>query len=156
MKIFQIISFFPVLFNCIVMSIVQLNKANHRDIFLQNLELFIILVCIDKPAKFAVELVIHYLFLDFIVFFLNFRKLEGRKLTCLNITLLTVVLILFLISLLESSFTFIIMFQYLNYPEWDSNFSYLYWQIVSFDVFNIKDTIITVLLCSMFYYKGMQ
>ena len=77
------------------MSVVQGYKRNGTQKYKDNQTLFVVLVCIAKLIKLLVDLIIHYLFFNFIVFFLNFRKLEQRKLSCFNYLILGIVMVLF-------------------------------------------------------------
>ncbi len=136
------------------MSVVYVYKWNETKEYLENLTLFAVLVCTFKSVKLFIDLTFQYLFLSFIVFFLNFRKLEQRKLSPINIMILSTVMILFFITFIESLFIFCLLIFYTS-PEVDNTF-YRYVQLIVFNVFYIKDFIITLMLSYLYYYKGKQ
>ncbi len=107
-----------------------------------------------KTVKLLVDLVIHYMFIKFIIFFLNFRKLQGTKLTPFNKVILSIVMLLYLVSLFSAVFIFGLLIIYIK-PEWN-NLIYRFLQLISFNVFYIKDSIISLMLAYLYYYKGMQ
>jgi hypothetical protein len=107
-----------------------------------------------KVIKIIVDLVIHYLFLNFIIFFMGFRKLENRKLTAFNKLMLGIVMFLFLVNLFSSVFIFGMFIIYTN-PEWNTPVS-SFVQLIAFNIFYIKDSIISLMLSYLFYFKGKQ
>ncbi len=140
---------------CIVMSVVQGYKRNGTQKYKDNQTLFVVLVSIAKLIKLLVDLIIHYLFFNFIVFFLNFRKLEQRKLSCFNYLILGIVMVLFFASLLSSVFIFGLFITYTDSDDWNTAIS-TYAQLVAFDIIYIKDTLISLMLSYLFFYKGKQ
>ncbi len=66
--------------------------------------------------------------------------------------ILSIVIILFFITFLESLFIFYLLIIYTN-PDWNSDF-FKYVQLFLFNVFYVKDFIITLMLSYLYYYKG--
>ena len=95
------------------MTVVYIYRKNDKE-YGEHLTLFAVLVCIMKSVKLLIDLVIQYLFLNFIAFFLNFGKIEQRKLTLFNKMILSIVMILFFITFIESLFIFYLLILYTN------------------------------------------
>jgi hypothetical protein len=136
------------------MTIVQIYKKEKYDTYIENETFFVVLVCISKAIKFVVDLLIHYFFLNFILFFISFRKLEDRKLTTYNKLILGIVMFLFLISLLSSVFIFGMFIIYTN-PSLNTPVA-SFMQLIAFNIFYVKDSVISLMLSYLFYYKGKQ
>ena len=83
-----------------------------------------VLVCSVKLVKLLVDIVIAVAFARFIVFFLNLRKLELRRLSRFNKFILSIVILLFAISIYQSVFTFGLFIIYV-YPELNTNENFL-------------------------------
>ncbi len=113
-----------------------------------------ILVCGVKTVRFFVDIVIIVFFSRFLSFFLNLRKQELRKITLFNKFILSIVLILFVISIYQSIFIFGLFIIYV-YPELNTD-NIFYITMINVNVFYVKDFVISLMLSYLFYFKGMQ
>ena len=113
-----------------------------------------ILVCGVKTVRFFVDIVIIVFFSRFLSFFLNLRKQELRKITLFNKFVLSIVLILFVISIYQSIFIFGLFIIYV-YPELNTD-NIFYITMINVNVFYVKDFVISLMLSYLFYFKGMQ
>ena len=127
---------------------------NDENLLLQYKTLVAVLVCTTKTVKFSVDLLMLYVFIRFIQFFITFRRLEERKTTPFNKFILSIVLFLYVLTLYQAFFTFGLFILYIK-PELNTLEFYLV-QLISFNVFYLKDFVIALLLSYLFYYKGMQ
>jgi hypothetical protein len=112
------------------------------------------LVCIVKAVKLLVDIVIIVLFLRFIIFFLNLRKLEQRKITLFNKFILLIVMILYAITIYQSLYIFGLLIFYL-YPDLNTSENFLM-QMINANIFYVKDFFISLMLSYLFYFKGVQ
>jgi hypothetical protein len=85
---------------------------------------------------------------------MRFRIIEDRGLTAFNKLILGIVLFLFVVNLFSSVFIFGMFIIYVD-PSWNTPMS-SFVQLIAFNVFYVKDSIITLMLCYLFYYKGKQ
>ncbi len=121
---------------------------------LENKALVAVLVCTTKTVKFSVDLLMLYLFIRFIQFFIIFRKLEERKTTAFNKFILFIVLFLYVVTLYQAIFTFGLFIVYIE-PELNTlNFYFV--ELLSFNVFYLKDFVISLLLSYLFFFKGIK
>ena len=121
---------------------------------LENKALVAVLVCTTKTVKFSVDLLMLYLFIRFIQFFIIFRKLEERKTTAFNKFIFFIVLFLYVVTLYQAIFTFGLFIVYIE-PELNTlNFYFI--ELLSFNVFYLKDFVISLLLSYLFFFKGIQ
>jgi hypothetical protein len=137
------------------MTVVQIYKTKEYDTYIENEKMFIVLVCIVKFVKIIVDLQIHYMFLNFIIFFISFRKLENRKLTAFNRLILGIIMFHFFVSLLSSVFIFVMFMIYTNRAYFNTPVS-SFVQLIAFNIFYIKDSLISLMLSYLFYFKGKQ
>ena len=138
---------------CLVMTWAQY-IAQDQEYYTDNKILVITLVCSVKSVKFIVDIVIIIFFARFIQFFLNLRKLELKKTTIFNKFILSIVILLFAISIYQSIFIFGLFIFYIV-PELSTNENYLF-QMINTNVFYVKDFVISLMLSYLFYFKGMQ
>lgn len=118
------------------------------------MRLIAVFVCIVKAVRVIVDIVIIVFFAKFILFFLNLRALELRRLTLFNKLILSIVLLLFALCIYQTLFTFAISVIYI-----DPNLNTLesqYFQLVSTNIFNLKDFLVGLMLSYLFYFKSMQ
>ena len=115
----------------------------------------VVLVCTIKSLKLVNDTVIHYLFLRFLIFFLNFRKEQSILLTRFNKVILTIVIILFLASYCQSLILFLNIFSYI-YQTAQVNSSVDLIELIIINIFSIKDFMIAILLSYLYYFKGKQ
>lgn len=137
-----------------MVSVVLIYKVNQEDVYKDYETLFVVMVCFVKLIKFIVDLLIHYLFLKFIIFFLSLRKTENRKLTTFNKVILGIVMFLFILNLLSSVYIFVTFIKYTNPNLYNTLFRFV--ELIAFNIIYLKDTIITLMLCYLFYFKGNQ
>jgi hypothetical protein len=153
LKVFLWFSLFQIFCYCLVMTWAQY-IAQDQLYYTDNKILVITLVCSVKSVKFLVDIVIIIFFARFIQFFLNLRKLELRRTTKLNKFILSIVILIFVISIYQSIFIFGLSIFYVV-PELSTDENYLI-QMINTNIFYVKDFFISLMLSYLFYFKGMQ
>ena len=154
MKIFMWISIAQAVIYTSILTCTEFIKYYDSSTFKYG-TVSVVLVCTVKSLKLVNDTIVHYLFLRFLIFFLNFRKEQSILLTRFNKVILTIVIILFLASYCQSLILFLNIFSYI-YQTAQVNSSVDLIELIIINIFSIKDFMIAILLSYLYYFKGKQ